>query len=225
MYQKIIKEVKKYAEADFANWLKPFLSIENNSKEILLGVRTPTLRKLAKKYKEIDLTTLKQLLKCEIHDIRALAIFIMLLKSKNDPFLICGLYLQNLDYINNWDLIDYSAPHIVAPFVREEVLRELTNSDYLWANRVAMVSTSYYIKQNNYILALEFAEKFITHPHHLMHKAAGWMLREIGKKDEKLLVEFLKKHAQKMPAIMRNYAMERLEKNLKKEILNSDVKN
>lgn len=225
MYQKIIKEVKKYAEADFANWLKPFLSIENNSKEVLLGVRTPTLRKLAKKYKEIDLTTLKQLLKCKIHDIRALAIFIMLLKSKNDPFLICGLYLQNLDYINNWDLIDYSAPHIVAPFVREEVLRELTNSDYLWANRVAMVSTIYYIKQNNYILALEFAENFITHPHHLMHKAAGWMLREIGKKDEKLLVEFLKKHAQKMPAIMRNYAMERLEKNLKKEILNSDAKN
>ena len=136
----------------------------------------------------------------------------MILKSKQEPFLICGLYLQNLDYINNWDLIDYSAPHIVAPFVREEVLKELTNSDYLWANRVAMVSTIYYIKQNNYTLALEFAEKFITHPHHLMHKASGWMLREIGKQDEKTLLKFLDKFSAQMPSVMRSYAREKLKK-------------
>ena len=123
---------------------------------------------------------------------------------------MCGLYLQNLDYINNWDLIDYSAPHIVAPYVSDEVLRGLAEADYLWANRVAMVSTIYFIKKGDFNLALEFAERFINHKHHLMHKAAGWMLREIGKKDKQVLIKFLKKHSSKMPAIMRSYATEKL---------------
>ena len=115
-----------------------------------------------------------------------------------------------LKWINNWDLIDYSAPHIVAPNVDYEELRELANSDYLWANRIAMISTIYYIRQGDFTLALEFAKKFRNHPHHLMHKATGWMLREIGKKDKKTLVEFLDKYSTKMPAIMRSYAKERL---------------
>ena len=123
---------------------------------------------------------------------------------------MCKLYLNNLKWINNWDLIDYSAPHIVAPNVNYEELRELANSDYLWANRVAMVSTIYYIRQGDFTLALEFAKKFMNHPHHLMHKATGWMLREIGKKDKKTLVEFLDKYSTKMPAIMRSYAREKL---------------
>ena len=126
---------------------------------------------------------------------------------------MCGIYLQNLDYINNWDLIDYSAPHIVAPYVSKEVLRELANTKYLWANRVAMVSTIYYIKQGDFKLALEFAKKFIKHDHHLMHKASGWMLREIGKQDEKTLIKFLEKYSKTMPAIMRSYARERISKN------------
>ena len=141
MCKEIIEEVKLYAEPKFAQWLKPFLSINEASEEILLGVRTPNLRKLAKKYKDIEIEELKALLKSNIHEIRALAVFIMLIKSKKEPQIICGLYLQNLDYINNWDLIDYSAPHIVAPYVTEEVLNALADSDYLWANRVAMVST------------------------------------------------------------------------------------
>ena len=136
----------------------------------------------------------------------------MLLKSKKEPKLICNLYLENLDYINNWDLIDYSAPHIVAPNVEIETLYNLAESDYLWANRVAMVATIYFIKKEDYVLALKFAEKFITHKHHLIHKAAGWMLREIGKKDVTVLRKFLEKHSKNMPAIMRSYATERLRK-------------
>lgn len=212
MYQEIITKINSYAESDFAKWLKPFLNIDNSSEEILLGVRTPILRKLAKQYKDIDLSILKQLLQSNIHEYRALAIFIMILKSKKEPNLICGLYLQNLDYINNWDLIDYSAPHIVAPYTTPNILRELAESDYLWANRVAMVSTIYYIKNNNFDLALEFAKKFMQHPHHLMHKAAGWMLREVGKKDINILTTFLEEYSDKMPAIMRSYAKERLKK-------------
>lgn len=212
MYKEILKEVETSAEPNFANWLRPFLNLSEDSEEILLGVRTPILRKIAKKYQNIDIKVLKQLLKSNIHEHRALAIFIMLLKTKKEPQIICELYLKNLKYINNWDLIDYSAPHIIAPYVTIDSLRDLAESDYLWANRVAMVSTIYYIKQKNFNLALEFAEKFIKHPHHLMHKAAGWMLREIGKQDLNVLKTFLEKHSNRMPSIMRSYATEKLRK-------------
>lgn len=210
MCEEIIAELRLLAEPDFATWLRPFLSITEESKEILLGVRTPKLRKLAKKYKDIDLDTLKKLLQKDIHEVRALAVFIMLIKSKKEASLMCDLYLQNLDYINNWDLIDYSAPHIVAPNVAEDVLISLSESNYLWANRVAMVSTIYFIKQRDFKLALGFAKKFMTHRHHLMHKAAGWMLREIGKKDVAVLKEFLNKYSSEMPAVMRSYAREKI---------------
>ena len=136
----------------------------------------------------------------------------MLLKSSKSPKIICDLYLNNLEYINNWDLIDYSAPHIVAPNVKNEVLIRLSDSDYLWANRVAMVSTIYFIKRDDYSLALEFAKKYINHNHHLMHKAAGWMLREIGKRDEGVLRAFLEQYSDSMPAIMKSYAKEKLRK-------------
>ncbi|MBE7702933.1 MAG: DNA alkylation repair protein [Cyanobacteria bacterium SIG28] len=210
MYQEIIENLKALSESKFAGWLAPFLSINENSEEKILGIRVPILRKMAKNFCDIDTETLEKLLSSNYHEAKSLAIFIMLLKSKKEPNLICELYLKNLEYINNWDLVDYSAPHIVAPNVDKEVLKTLAESDYLWANRVAMVSTIYYIKQKDYALTLEFAKKFITHPHHLMHKASGWMLREVGKQDEKVLIEFLNKYSSKMPSVMRSYAKERL---------------
>ena len=212
MYQEIITEIKSQAEPEFAKWVKPFLNLKSDSDDIVLGVRVPKLRKLAGKYKNIDLNGLKKLLTSNIHEYRALALFIMIHKAKKEPELMCEMYLENLLYINNWDLIDYTAPHIVAPNVTKEKLRELANSDFMWANRVAMVSTIYYIKQKDFNLTLELAEKFITHPHHLMHKASGWMLREVGKQDEQVLRKFLAKYELKMPAIMRSYAKEKLKK-------------
>ena len=213
MCEEIINRLKALSEPDFANWIKPFLSINKDSEEIVLGVRTPKLRKLANEYKDVSYDELLALLKCNIHESRALAVFIMLKKVKKEPQKVCEIYLDNLEYINNWDLIDYSAPHIVAPNVSDAILRELADSDYLWENRVAMVSTIYFIKQNDFRLVLEFAEKFISHPHHLMHKAAGWMLREVGKQDEKTLLRFLEKFSAQMPSVMRSYAKEKLKTN------------
>ena len=212
MYQEIIEELKKLAEPEFAKWLRPFLSLDENSKEILLGIRVPKLRKLAKNYKEISKRSLVELLKSDYHEARELALFIMVLRVKKEPQMISEIYLDNLKYINNWDLIDYTAPHIVAPYVSVEKLRELAKADYMWANRVAMVSMIYYIKQNDYSLALELAEMFMNHSHHLMHKASGWMLREIGKRDKSVLLEFLEKNSAKMPSVMRSYAKECLRK-------------
>ena len=212
MYKEIIEELQTFAEPNFAKWIKPYLNINKDSKEIVLGIRVPKLRLLAKKYRAIDLSCLKKLLTSKVHEERELALFIMLIKAKSTPQEMFDLYINNLEYINNWDLIDYTAPHIIAPVITETQLRELAQSDYLWANRVAMVSTIYYIKKNNFNLALELAEKFINHPHHLMHKASGWMLREIGKRDLNTLMEFLTKHEKQMPAIMRSYAKEILRK-------------
>ena len=209
MCEKIINEVLSHSDSKFADWLRPYLNI-NNNKEILIGVRTPILRKLAKKYQDIDNTKLQNLLTNNIHEIRALAIFIMLNKAKFTPEKMCELYLKNIEYINNWDLIDYSAPHIIAPIVTKNKLLELANSKYLWANRIAIVSTIYYIKQNDFELTLEIAKKFINHDHHLIHKATGWMLREVGKKNEKILKKFLNKYSKIMPSIMRSYATEKI---------------
>ena len=210
MYKKITEEVKNLAESKFAEWLKPFIHFNEYPNEILLGVRVPKLRTLAKKYKNIDFEIIKKLLQNNCHEFRQLALFIMILRTKTESEKICNLYLSNLNWINNWDLVDSSAPHIIAPNVSKQKLRELANSDYLWANRVAMVSTIYYIKQNDFSLTIEFAKKFMTHKSHFMHKASGWMLREIGKKDEKVLKDFIQKYSAKMPSVMRNYATEKL---------------
>lgn len=210
MHTKIIEEVMTFAEPKFADWIRPFLSLENNKTDFLIGVRTPILRKLAKKYCNISHKTLNKLLTNKYHEIRALALFIMVIKSKKEPEKMCELYLKNHKHINNWDLIDYTCPHIIAPIISKEELIKLSDSDFLWENRTAMVSTIYYIKKNDFSLALNFAEKYIKHPHHLMHKAAGWMLREIGKKDLDTLINFLNKFSDTMPAIMKSYAREHL---------------
>ena len=210
MYNEILEELNFISDENFARWQRPFLNLNEDSEEILLGIRVPLLRKMAKRYQNIDMELIQKLLDSNIHEAKSLAIFVMLIQVKKEPIQVSELYLKKLDKINNWDLIDYSAPYIVAPYVNITVLRELACSDYLWANRVAMVSTIHYIRQGNFELALEFAEKFISHKHHLMHKAAGWMLREVGKKDVDVLFKFLKKNSKSMPAIMKSYAKEKI---------------
>lgn len=212
MCEEIIEQLKELSEPAFADWFRPFISLNKESSEIVLGIRVPKLRRLASYYKNLSFHELEGLLKSNIHEAKALSVFVLLKQVRKNAQKVCDFYLANLEYINNWDLVDYSAPHIVAPNITEQKLRELFNSDYLWANRVAMVSTIYFIKQKDFRLALEFAEKYISHPHHLMHKAAGWMLREIGKQDEKVLVDFLNKFSAQMPSVMRSYAKEILRK-------------
>ena len=210
MYQKIVEETLSFSDPSFAEWIKPYLNIKDDLEDLVVGIRVPILRKLAKKYKNIDLDILKKLLNNKIHEIRALAIFIMLIKSKKISNDMCKMYLENLDFINNWDLIDYSAPYIVAPFVSKNKLIELSKESNLWANRIAIVSTIYYIRQYDFDLTLRIAKEFINHKHHLIHKATGWMLREVGKRDINTLLCFLSENEKIMPSIMRSYACEKI---------------
>ena len=220
---KIIEEVKQYSETDFAKWVSPILQVTEGGygeNDKLYGVRVPILRKLAKTYSKISNEAVELLLHNEYHEIRLLALFILVIKFKNDKHEqknIVNLYLKNANYINNWDLVDLSAPYILGNYIYDNIeelsiLDELSNSKHLWKERIAIVSTQYLIKQGLYEPTVKLAEKYLTHPHHLIHKASGWMLRELGKKDINELYSFLDKYANKMPRPMLRYSIERLTK-------------
>lgn len=223
----IISEIKTYAEPDFAKWVSPILQVTDGGygeEDKLIGVRTPVLRKLSKKYAEIEYDDVFTLLRNEYHEVRLVSLFILILKYKLDKYkreFIVNKYIENADYINNWDLVDQSAPYIVGDFVfnnkdKLSLLYELANTNHLWKQRISIVSTQYLIKNGFYEPTIKLSEFFLNHEHHLIHKAVGWMLRELGKKDIEELYSFLDKFASKMPRVMLRYAIERLDDNKRK---------
>lgn len=185
--------------------------------DLFYGARAPELRAISKKYQAIELAEIQQLLKNPYHEVRTAALFIMVLKYKKEKDQrknLYELYLKNLDHINNWDLVDTTAQHIIGPYVfennSEETIWQLANSNKLWHERVAMIAPLYHIKKDYYDLTIKLAEHFLPHRHHLMHKASGWMLREVGKRDIIPLKTFLDKHSKIMPRTMLRYAIEKL---------------
>ena len=223
----IISEIKAYAEPDFVKWVSPILQVTEGGygeEDKLIGVRTPVLRKLSKKYAEIEYDDVFTLLRNEYHEVRLVSLLILILKYKSDKYkreFIVNKYIENADYINNWDLVDQSAPYIVGDFVfnnkdKLSLLYELANTNHLWKQRISIVSTQYLIKNGFYEPTIKLSEFFLNHEHHLIHKAVGWMLRELGKKDIEELYSFLDKFASKMPRVMLRYAIERLDDNKRK---------
>ncbi len=194
---------------------------EYGEKDKFLGIKVPPLRDLAKKYyKSLSLEELNDLLKNEYHEVREFAIFCLVLKYKEYPNEVYDLYLSNLKYINNWDLVDQSASYILGKHLYDNdlnrsIIYDLASSNNLWKQRIAIVATHYFIKKNDFNDTLLIAEKYLDTQHDLIKKATGWMLREIGKKDEKILIDFLDKHLSKIPSVTFSYAIERLDKNTK----------
>lgn len=219
--KEIITKIKSNADDNFAKWVSPILQVSEGGygeSDKLYGVRTPILRKIAKEYKNITLSEAEKLLHNEYHEVRMTAIFILILMYKANNHAkedIVKTYIDNADYINNWDLVDISAPNIIGNYVYDNkdelhLLYDLSELNHLWKQRIAIVSTQYLIKQGFYEPTIKLAEKYINHPHHLIHKATGWMLRELGKKDIEELYSFLDKYANKMPRVMLRYSIERL---------------
>lgn len=181
-----------------------------------LGIRVPKTRAVARKY--VDRTSFEQLqrmLDNPYHEIRLCALLIMVLQyGKYNDENIINLYIKNVNNINNWDLVDLTAHKIIgAHYIKTHdrtIVDNLAQSKHLWSERIAVVSQWSVIKTGEFELLLELCEKFSTHKHDLMHKATGWMLREIGKKDEKVLLKFLDKHAKNMPRTMLRYSIEKL---------------
>lgn len=180
-----------------------------------LGVKTEDKRKLAKQY-DLTLAEIQQLLTSKIHDHRFIAVVMLAntYKKATDKTKkqIYNLYIKNTKNINNWDLVDISAPHIVGNHLLDKpklILYKLAKSKNLWEKRIAILSTFTFIRNNQYKDTLQIAKILLNDDHDLIHKAVGWMLREVGNRDMKTEEEFLKKHVKNMPRTMLRYAIEK----------------
>lgn len=191
-----------------------------------IGVSTPHLRKTAKQYFALSLTEIQPLLHSKINEERLLALFILVDQYQQGSSIeqekIYQFYMDNINHVNNWNLVDASAHLIVgAHLVKKsrKLLSTLAASNHLWERRIAIVSTWCFIKNNDFNTTIKIAKQLLQDKHDLIHKATGWMLREVGKKDEALLVAFLTEHAHQMPRTMLRYAIEKLKPKDKKHFL------
>lgn len=184
--------------------------------DVFRGIRMPVLRKLAKDYQRLPLAETTSLLHSPIHEARMLALLILVRQyAKGDASTqktIYDLYLKNTRWINNWDLVDVTTPHIVGPFLMDrnrEPLYRLAQSSSLWERRVAIIATSHFIKHGQFDDTLAIAEILLHDPEDLIHKAVGWMLREVGKRNLDAEEGFLQQHYRTMPRTMLRYAIEK----------------
>ncbi len=201
--------------------------------DIFLGITVPESRKIAKRYSTIPLSEILLLLQNKIHECRLVALLILVEKFKTSNLLqqkeIVNFYLENTKHINNWDLVDLSADKIIGAYLfdrenskenkEKTFLLDLAKSNHLWERRISIISTFYFIKKNKFNETLRIAEILLHDKHDLIHKAVGWMLREIGKRNKTIEEEFLKKHYKTMPRTMLRYALERFPEEERKEYL------
>lgn len=191
-----------------------------------LGVNVPSMHEVARLYKDLDLETIKKILKSRYHEERMVALQILVNQfTKSNPIqrkLIFNLYLKNTKYINNWDLVDTSAPKIVGKYLEDKkrnILYKLAKSKSLWEKRIAIIATLYFIKIDDYSDTLKISEILLFDKHDLIHKAVGWALREVGKRNKNEEEKFLKKYYSKMPRTMLRYAIEKYPEDLRKKYL------
>jgi len=184
--------------------------------DAFLGIMVPMLRTLSKEFTPIPVAEAVTLLQSKWHEARLLALMILVCKyERGDDAMrdeIYRSYLANTHRINNWDLVDASAPNIVGAYLLERdraPLYDLANSESLWERRIAIIATQHFIRHDDFDDTLRIAEILLDDRHDLIHKASGWMLREVGKRNQPLLERFLRKHAKQMPRTMLRYAIER----------------
>ena len=190
--------------------------------DIFLGIKVPVQRKIAERY-NLDLEDIQELLNSKIHEFRSVGLFLLIKKFKEsdeeEKENIFNFYLKNSRQINNWDLVDLSANKIIGEFLlgkEREVLYNLADSENLWERRISVISCFSFIKENDFRDALNISEILIKDRQDLINKAVGWMLREIGKRNQDVLVEFLNKNYKVMPRVMLRYATEKFDEDKRK---------
>ena len=223
------RELRKYARKDKASLLQRYFKTgpgEYAEGDIFIGVQVPYIRKVAGRYQGLSIKDTLSLLKSAIHEERLLALLILVLKfAKADQLERKKIYLSYLAhtrYINNWDLVDLTAHHIVGAFLEDKsrkLLYSLARSRSLWERRIAILATFYFIRQREFSDALSIGRMLLRDKEDLIHKASGWMLREVGKRDKSKLVYFLDKYRLKMPRTMLRYAIERFPEPERKKYL------
>jgi 3-methyladenine DNA glycosylase AlkD len=221
MPNSIHQKIKSLANPKKAQILQRFFKTgpgQYGEGDKFLGVTVPKIRLVAQEYKDLGLDEISESIRSPYHEERLCALIILTLQFKisdeKKRKKIFDFYLKNTEYINNWDLVDLTADRIVGAFLDDKdksVLFRMANSNNLWERRITMLSTFHYIKNGQTEDATRIAEILLHDKHDLIHKAVGWMLREIGKRcSEKVLYNFLDKHSQEMPRTMLRYAIERL---------------
>jgi 3-methyladenine DNA glycosylase AlkD len=238
----LLAEFEKKANPSKAMLLSGFFKTgkgEYGEGDIFLGLTVPEQRVLAKKYVHLSFDEIQCLVSSKIHEHRLTGLIILtyqyenIRKSKTDrkekkkrKKEIFDFYLANAKNINNWDLVDVTCPRIVGDFLLDKnekerkILYRLANSKNLWEKRIAIISTAMFIRENKFEDTLRISEILMQDKHDLIHKAVGWMLREVGKKNEKVEKQFLDKHAKHMPRTMLRYALEKFSENDKKYYMN-----
>ena len=223
------KELNKLANPIKAKLLAGFFKTgkgEYGEGDIFLGLTVPLQRKLAQKFNNLSLGEISKLLKSPIHEYRLTALEILVMQyeyaQKSKDLVVCdkivNFYLNNTKYINNWDLVDLSASYLLGDWllnvnakanIKRSVLYKLVKSKNIWERRISIVSTFAFIKAGQFADSLKLAKILLKDEHDLIHKAVGWMLREVGKKDQDVLIGFLDKYANQMPRTMLRYAIEK----------------
>ncbi len=199
--------------------------------DVFRGIRVPVQRKVAKQFKHAEISTVIDLLHSKYHEDRLVALLILVEKYKKKDERqrqeIYDLYLENTDYINNWDLVDSSAHKIVGPHLENRdrsILYKLVKSDSLWERRISMMCTYHFIKKDDYEDTLKLAELLLHDKEDLIHKIVGWMLRELGKRNYDLEDGFLMQHYRDMPRTMLRYAIEKFPEDRRQAYLKGTVK-
>jgi 3-methyladenine DNA glycosylase AlkD len=232
----LLKEIKKEIESKTnkkkAELLQRFFKTgkgEYGEGDVFLGITVPESRKLAIKYSSLPLNEVEELLKSKFHEERLIALLLLVHNYKKHPEKraeIYNFYLKNTDSINNWDLVDLSCHKIIGEYLLDgdrSILYKLAKSSNLWERRISIISTFAFIRVSDFKDSLKLARIHLLDKHDLMHKAVGWMLREIGKKDVSVLETFLKQHYKQMPRTMLRYAIERLPEKRRKDYLSGEV--
>ncbi|MEA1937373.1 MAG: DNA alkylation repair protein [Patescibacteria group bacterium] len=228
------KELEKISSSRQAKILQRFFKTgrgEYGEGDIFLGVKVPEQRKVASKFQKLAFKDLEKLLNSKIHEHRMTALFILIRQyekaDEQGKKKIFDFYLKNTKNVNNWDLVDLSAPKIVGDLLLNKpknILYKLARSNNLWERRIAIISTFAFIRNNEFNDTLKISKTLLSDKHDLIHKATGWMLREVGKRNQKTEEEFLKKYHLKMPRVMLRYAIEKFEEKKRRFYLKKTVK-
>ena len=233
MNENIQKELKRLGNKEYTARLRKYFKTgkgEYGEGDRFLGIRVPVLRKVVKKYRKISIGEVSELLKSQFHEERLFSLLVLvdIFKTANneDKKIIYTLYLSNTKFINNWDLVDASAGYIVGAYLLtrdKKPIYMLARSKILWERRISIMSTSHFIKYNKFVDSLNIAEILLDDEEDLIHKAVGWMLREIGKRDFELVERFLGKYYKGMPRTMLRYAIEKFPEEKRKSYLKGEL--
>jgi len=230
----IKKELQKLANPQKAKILQKFFKTgkgEYGEGDVFLGIPMSDLRQIAKQYQETDLKELEQILCSAIHEYRMVALLIASSQYKKETKKqkkkeIYKFFIKHSKQINNWDLVDVNVPGVVGDYLLDNdraILYKFAQSKNLWQRRIAVLACYAFIRENDFKDILKISKILLNDEHDLIHKAVGWMLREVGKRDQAVLENFLQKHYQKMPRMMLRYSIEKFEEGKRKKYLKNKI--